>query len=1136
MEPPSPCASRARTPHPPPPTLFASPCASRARTPHPPPPTLFASPCASRARTPHPPPPTLFASPCASRARTPHPPHLPLPTLFAPPLASPRSGISGVEARVSIVEAKVSIGVQTEREVRVPVFLDSSPSSRKLYIPNLNLARSVTPFITTKVDQSTSTDDLPWDPFQPHPSQPLLPVQQQQQQQQRSKSRAKGWWWHRTGRPRNHMAQLAAISNSLSNFEWSSEAGAALQQMAVLGEQEGELLRHADLLDQDVHDLLRERRRVTEELARLQQLRAGKLRQLVQQSGSGQEGAEGPGPRGPTGDSRPNRVSQQDSSSDGGEPMDGANSSVANPAESLSQRYGGAGRGDACVQSTTDNASVVSSSQEKTPRVRSFSFSHTSSNDSSNESQSVRRQRCTSTCHSPGRNQKSRESQQGHLQGSNSHGEEYFQVEGGVAHLILHPSASTDSEAENDTRALRASVDSSEAKAAVSESQNSNRNRMSSLSSSAEGDTESEAPPDPDQDDKIPSLALDMTLDEGEAVVDSSERPDDKLDNDSGHPEDPAETSSGAHQGDPGPSKSQELQQVQKMEIVEDSGTSHKHEETVSTLIVFCTKPEPPDSPQKPVTPPPTSAHPSHPLSYLKSEPQSTPQLTDTEKLKSEEQETVHPPSSVKCEDDMLALNSHLPIASTSQAASDRDTLTNTHKKTCLSSSSPSSSPMSSPESLKSRYTSSEHCYSLRSRGPPRRMRQVPQRPSGDNQEEEKKAIDKQPEEQPGHSRIKEDEEGEDNDSEDGSEDKKRKRKRKAKRHRFNKRKKKKLQEKAGKYSPRAASEDGSKGAASPVQDQDRFSDEAVESSGDEMVFMTPPAHGSAVLDMKVVGGYIMTASSDGTARCYDPATGQVMATYADHADLVTCIGVVGQPGYDAEAPKFLVVTGSADRSVCVFNGQTGEVQQRREVGEVVRCLDISWGQLFLGTEGGCGARWNFKDKGVTEMVQFCGKAVTSMKAMTEGGRRVLLVAAKTTPLMIRDAMTGLFLRTLEHIQMTVYATVSYGGLLYSGGSEKIIVYYDFTSGSSRGHLESEADVSGLTVYRDYLLATCYDGLIRIFCLKTRKLLHRLSIETTNKMFICSALYKDRLLVGNKTGEVVECLIPAELKALPCPP
>lgn len=50
-----------------------------------------------------------------------------------------------------------------------------------------------------------------------------------------------------------------------------------------------------------------------------------------------------------------------------------------------------------------------------------------------------------------------------------------------------------------------------------------------------------------------------------------------------------------------------------------------------------------------------------------------------------------------------------------------------------------------------------------------------------------------------------------------------------------------------------------------------------------------------------------------------------------------------------------------------------------------------------------------FQDKKITEMVQFCGKAVTSLKAMREGGRRILLVAAKTTPLMVRDAMSGKF-------------------------------------------------------------------------------------------------------------------------------
>ena len=53
-------------------------------------------------------------------------------------------------------------------------------------------------------------------------------------------------------------------------------------------------------------------------------------------------------------------------------------------------------------------------------------------------------------------------------------------------------------------------------------------------------------------------------------------------------------------------------------------------------------------------------------------------------------------------------------------------------------------------------------------------------------------------------------------------------------------------------------------------------------------------------------------------------------------------------------------------------------------------------------------------------MVQFCGKAVTSMKAMTEGGRRVLLVSAKTTPLMIRDAMTG---EWGEGVRVEVYSS-----------------------------------------------------------------------------------------------------------------
>lgn len=92
-----------------------------------------------------------------------------------------------------------------------------------------------------------------------------------------------------------------------------------------------------------------------------------------------------------------------------------------------------------------------------------------------------------------------------------------------------------------------------------------------------------------------------------------------------------------------------------------------------------------------------------------------------------------------------------------------------------------------------------------------------------------------------------------------------------------------------------------------------------------------------------------MTASSDGTARCYDPASGQIMATYANHSDLVTCVGVVGQPTHDSDA-KFLVVTGSADKSVCVFNGKVRNLMRHllTIIIEKEREIDQIWSILTL--------------------------------------------------------------------------------------------------------------------------------------------------------------------------------------------
>lgn len=1049
-------------------------------------------------------------SPCASQVRT---PHQSLSALFAPP-ASPRCLSNG-----GAVGARVTIGVQTEKERQVPLYdqgcstsSSNNNNNRRQYVPNLSLARSVTPLVIHKVDKSTTTEDLlgNWDQQQ----------LQQAQQQQRGKNRAKGWWWHRNGRPRNHLSQLTAISNSLSEFEFSHNAGVALQQMMVFSEQETEFLRHLENVDQEIHELMREKKRMTEELGRLQHLRIAKLQQLVRQSGlsnisiggevSGNDSLELRGPT--TSDSRGMRLSPNDSSSDGGDPPD-VGGSTTYSVENVSVRYGVVSKEDMCVQSTTDNASVVSSSQEKGPRLRSFSFSHTSSNDSSNDSQSVRRQRCTSTCQSPGKVGKGTETYKVTYLGSVNPTEGFYEDIANI-HKMQQSISNTDSETDNDSKAIGIANHSLEVCTAFEGDgrQVKSRNRSSSLSSSAEGDVESEVPADREEEEEMDSVTIfrkRLIDDKEEAIVDSSEQQDNKMEN---------ESSIGVAE--------------KAMEDHSDSRKTPPYQENVCL-------------------------------------PESNPKVEEDSKA------NLCRISNGASRFEGKRINSEAEYAQVPKPGelcqiSEKE-LPSTSRKSSSSSTSSSTSPSSSPDSLKCRSTSGEHCYSLRSRGPPSEviedtsvansslcsegvdesLGKTPPRKRNEKVLEEEQADDE-----------REGDEDDDNrsggaDGADSSSDdkKKRKRKRKTKKHRVNKRKRKRIPEKSGSKSPVTMSkrslptsptsstsqasnidvsgtslkgcDEGSNDSNKGVEDPgNNGSYEMMDSSGDERAYVNPPPHGSAVLDIKVIGDFVITASSDGTARCYDMASGRVMATYVDHTDLVTCVGVVGKISFNPDDADFAVITGSADKTICMFSGKTGVAEQRCEVGEGVRCLDLCWGQLFLGTEGGCGARWNFKDKKITEMVQFCGKAVTSLKAMREGGRRILLVAAKTTPLMVRDAMSGLFLRTLEHIQLTVYATLSHEGLLYAGGSNKAIVYYDFASGNSRGHIPCEADVSCLTIFKGHLIATCYDGLIRIICLKTGQLVQRLQVETTNKMFICSALYKDKLLIGNKKGEVVGCQLP----------
>lgn len=78
--------------------------------------------------------------------------------------------------------------------------------------------------------------------------------------------------------------------------------------------------------------------------------------------------------------------------------------------------------------------------------------------------------------------------------------------------------------------------------------------------------------------------------------------------------------------------------------------------------------------------------------------------------------------------------------------------------------------------------------------------------------------------------------------------------------------------------------------------------------------------------------------------------------------------------------------------------------------------------------------------------IQFSDKSVLALKATNEGPRRVLIVASRSQPITIRDAQSGLFLRTIcGQKSHTVYSLMRDHNLIYCGTSSTSILVFDFT-------------------------------------------------------------------------------------------
>ncbi|KDR13268.1 hypothetical protein L798_12973 [Zootermopsis nevadensis] len=301
-------------------------------------------------------------------------------------------------------------------------------------------------------------------------------------------------------------------------------------------------------------------------------------------------------------------------------------------------------------------------------------------------------------------------------------------------------------------------------------------------------------------------------------------------------------------------------------------------------------------------------------------------------------------------------------------------------------------------------------------------------------------------------------------------------------------------------------------------------------------------SHKGPILDIKTVGRHMLAASEDGSVYCYSLKSGKFKRKYEGHNAAVTCLCVIecSNNGVSTEleaaseeqmAPD-LFFTGSLDKHLRNFRFKTGElVHNPVNVRSPIQCMDQNWGIVFIGTQTGEVVRFNIKTSSlIGEPMKIDRESVLSLRATKEGARQVLIIGSRNKPITVRDAATGLLLRTVcNSWSHTVYSSVLSSGLVYFGTKTGIIPVVEFTTGDEVCRFKTASGVVCMRIYNNLLFAGCYDGNIYVFSIHDKKLVT--SIPGPGKMLLCMDIVKNRIIAGIKDNNKLEAwAFPQELR------
>ncbi|XP_041660789.1 zinc finger protein 106 [Cheilinus undulatus] len=291
---------------------------------------------------------------------------------------------------------------------------------------------------------------------------------------------------------------------------------------------------------------------------------------------------------------------------------------------------------------------------------------------------------------------------------------------------------------------------------------------------------------------------------------------------------------------------------------------------------------------------------------------------------------------------------------------------------------------------------------------------------------------------------------------------------------------------------------------------------ESAEVSNDEALYLgafmnhTGPVHG-----LQVHEGRLYTCSGDNTARAYSLMSRECQAVFEGHKNKINCLLVASFTNMPAR-----LYTGSSDQTIRCYSTKSNKCLEQITLADRVLCLHVAWNILFAGLANGSVASYDLKTLKQLDVFECHGpRGVSCLGTAQEGARRVLLVGSYDSTISVRDAKSGLLLRSLEGHTKTVLCMKVVNDLVFSGSSDTSVHAYNIHTGELiriyKGH---EHAVTSIVILGKVMVTACLDKLIRVYELQSHD---RLQVYGGHSdMVMCMAVHKSVIYTGCYDGTV----------------